>query len=804
MTTELFANTPTPGTAAPITTLTANGGSITSGATSFNVGAPAPAALQGSGQFRILIDSEYMIVTGGASTTTWTVTRGAEGSTAASHTDNTSIYHLVTAGALANLVANAEAASDPVGTASGSMTAHLAAINPHGDRLTPRASGPINASNSPYTIPAGELTPVDLSSGAVTLKLSNAPVDETICGYKVVKLPTSGSNSLTVQTQGSDVFEIAAGSTSGTTPVPILGQTKQYMYKNSSAIWYACASDNPLGQLDQRYYHTGASHIDMCAAPYNHAPGDDVTADMQTVINTAVTNGIDTTIYFSRPGTYNLNGAQQSGTAFSASYSGQILAPANTGAPVTIRFLGVSPASPPFTDSDLFTAGTVLASNATSGAVFDAIPAKNVLLPETQVRFIFEDIWITVPSDPQCWGVIGDRLETLQFKGNGGVCARLPLAAPTGTGAGISFGPVQTNSPQQIQGYVQVVGFNKGVRHNEHFTVAGTLQCSNCTIAVDPGGGGTARHWSRYQRLLIQGCGTGIQPSFKAQIDGFIDIGDNGGWSFTTTNVVSDASNNLYGELVVAVYQDTYPPPGVPVLGATNLNIVRAPLGKKPDYPWDDFTRMSSTSSSNYLGATPTGHVWSYLTGGASNWTIASNSLKANLLTGGSLKALLPMKLGRPGASRNIHALVTPTGTFNQVFLINNVVSGSNAGNYLYVQLHSGGFTIGKVISGTGTALATSTSSSLLTAGTQYTLDMAFSNPVAGPASLTLLLNGAQVPLTIAAGGTSDGASISGNSFVLSSSESAQLVDTDPRLTQDGIQATDTTSTYNYFAVQPL
>lgn len=51
-------------------------------------------------QYRIKIDSEILIVTAGAGTTTWTVTRGAEGTTAASHSNGAAVAHVLTAGAL--------------------------------------------------------------------------------------------------------------------------------------------------------------------------------------------------------------------------------------------------------------------------------------------------------------------------------------------------------------------------------------------------------------------------------------------------------------------------------------------------------------------------------------------------------------------------------------------------------------------------------------------------------------------------------------------------------------------------------
>lgn len=64
-----------------------------------HVALAAPAALQG-GQFRVSIDSELLLVTA-ATTTTWTVTRGVEGTTAAPHRANLTVAHVLTAATVA-------------------------------------------------------------------------------------------------------------------------------------------------------------------------------------------------------------------------------------------------------------------------------------------------------------------------------------------------------------------------------------------------------------------------------------------------------------------------------------------------------------------------------------------------------------------------------------------------------------------------------------------------------------------------------------------------------------------------------
>jgi hypothetical protein len=77
-------------------------GAINSAVTSIVVDSAAPAGLQ-SGEFRAVIhdpaapeNDELVVVTAGQDTTTWTVTRGAEGTLATSHPDNAEVVHVLT------------------------------------------------------------------------------------------------------------------------------------------------------------------------------------------------------------------------------------------------------------------------------------------------------------------------------------------------------------------------------------------------------------------------------------------------------------------------------------------------------------------------------------------------------------------------------------------------------------------------------------------------------------------------------------------------------------------------------------
>lgn len=72
-------------------------GDITSGATSLDV--IDASSFPTTGQFRLLIDSEIILVTGVASNT-FTVLRGREGTTPAAHLDTVVVDHVLTAGAI--------------------------------------------------------------------------------------------------------------------------------------------------------------------------------------------------------------------------------------------------------------------------------------------------------------------------------------------------------------------------------------------------------------------------------------------------------------------------------------------------------------------------------------------------------------------------------------------------------------------------------------------------------------------------------------------------------------------------------
>lgn len=117
---------------------------------------------------------------------------------------------------------------------------------------------PTAVKTTTYTAAVNDFVPCDNTSGSFTVTLPTAPADKSLVAVKMVT--QSGTNTITITAAGSDVFNVAGGSTSLT-----LNYNKQgilLQYKSSSAIWYVLDNDLPLAGLDLRYASLGGSYSD--------------------------------------------------------------------------------------------------------------------------------------------------------------------------------------------------------------------------------------------------------------------------------------------------------------------------------------------------------------------------------------------------------------------------------------------------------------------------------------------------------------------------------------------------------------
>ena len=96
-----------------------------------------------------------------------------------------------------------------------------------------------------HTALANEITAVDTTSGSGTVYLPDAPAAGTLNAVKQIIL--GGSNTVTVQCQGSDVINKTGG---GTTQSLTLTSQGSQLHYSGAGIWTVLSDDLPLAQLE--------------------------------------------------------------------------------------------------------------------------------------------------------------------------------------------------------------------------------------------------------------------------------------------------------------------------------------------------------------------------------------------------------------------------------------------------------------------------------------------------------------------------------------------------------------------------
>lgn len=174
---EQFANNASTTLSTAISSTSATSITVTS------VGTPGtPGGFPSTGNFRILVDNEFMLVTS-LSGTTWTVTRGIEGSTAATHSSGAQVTQIVTAGALAAIAASGGTGAIGGGPAGAPQTGTLG--------IPTTGSGCVFAdlTAANVTVPLGSVT--SFADGQAIQIDSEGPYALVITGAYVVN-PSSG------------------------------------------------------------------------------------------------------------------------------------------------------------------------------------------------------------------------------------------------------------------------------------------------------------------------------------------------------------------------------------------------------------------------------------------------------------------------------------------------------------------------------------------------------------------------------------------------------------------------------------
>jgi len=213
---ESYTNAPV--LSSPSAAWTTLNGAILAGDTSLIVASFA--SFPSSGQYRILIGDELLIVTAGQGTLTWTVTRAAESTTAAAHANGASIFHTLTAASLLRSPGALTSTGDVPYLASTGAPTRLAA-GADGTYLRYASGIPTAAAIVLGDLPSGVgLTASPLSQFAATtsLQLTGVISDETGSGALVfADTPTLIAPLLGTPTSGvlSNCTGLPVGSVTG-------------------------------------------------------------------------------------------------------------------------------------------------------------------------------------------------------------------------------------------------------------------------------------------------------------------------------------------------------------------------------------------------------------------------------------------------------------------------------------------------------------------------------------------------------------------------------------------------------------
>jgi hypothetical protein len=130
--------------------------------------------------------------------------------------------------------------STKIATTAYVATAQAAAIAASGPLL---AQAAVQA--SAYAAAANQVVPCDISGGSFTVSLPSAPAAGTLFAANVIAVSGVGVNTLTLATQGSDVFDKPGGAVTAT--LTLLHQSLLYEY--TSGVWAKVAGADPYLQV---------------------------------------------------------------------------------------------------------------------------------------------------------------------------------------------------------------------------------------------------------------------------------------------------------------------------------------------------------------------------------------------------------------------------------------------------------------------------------------------------------------------------------------------------------------------------
>jgi hypothetical protein len=606
---ELLANSPTPGVSGAETALAA---AVTDpAAVSITTAAPARPVLQALGQFRLEVDSEVMLVTGGSSTTTWTVVRGVEGTTAATHASGASVYHVWTAGALD--ARYAQVGTD--GTVGGPSGSPVAAKSPRGPVSTPErhgaladaiffTDGAMAAGTSTITSSMFNAGSLPLGTGSKRFYLATAGAG-TAGGSTSAAVTTSGNITSLPRTSGALIppgpVLIQSGSngalfwTTGAAAnaaIPVQSQTPNFAYPAGSTISFNNTGIN--GTVSS--VSAGSATVSATAT---HSVSNMVGwygTDDSAAVNAAIAEvmALDGGTVLLDAKNYLCDGALGTGSTHSVIR----LAGGGFGSPLSI--LGVRGNTAPTTGYSATGNTKFLSTRLGDTITADGIPSLigGTTMAQQTANFgatvTLKDFDVYLPENGGLCGIdlsrcLGCDLDQLIVQGAGqmsgspyGFAGIKPTNAWAG---GIIFPQASNDGLVRGRSRIDVGGMYFGVIGSEHMAVS-HIAVFECVLGLGfPTGTGTVNpggHTNSIDYLDIEGCiygiagwnpSTGVASiatgSYPYSLLAHLDIEDHAAqWAYVAH--ILDANNMLAGQIRFFRWA-AGPNNGLTITGGANL-----------------------------------------------------------------------------------------------------------------------------------------------------------------------------------------------------------------------------------------
>jgi hypothetical protein len=608
------------------------------------------------------------------------------------------------------------------------------------------------------TIAAGSLAQLAIlsavtSSGAAVVSSQNR-VDAT-SGNLSLSLPTGQPRGTLINVEKTDASANTVSVTGsirgvGSSTLVLRLQNESVLVEtDASGSWWPIADHKPVSSLDGRYVNLNSAdtaipghvvisdrRIDINRAPYNATPGTDITTTLQTAINdllgvTTGQAGIQATstasgeIYFSVPGTYNINGAAVSSSNAGGSWNAQILFPGflglGIGGHITIRGIGHHVWSGAQNQP-----GVKLVSNVANADIFSVVASGTGTYPAlSHLHLQFRNITL-VNSVVTGGGIDAVNCGSLQMRQY--LVYNSAGGSPTRTGIVYPHG-IQNGDMISENGGLG--GYATGIQLAEHVVFAGWHGFTSCTNALTFTGAG---HVANFGQIWVSNCATVLNAGgggATTHICGIVDW-EQGGLS--GGRIVNDPSGQLVGKVIVnhsnmllAGSTSSLPATVGNSAGTNNgcaldIAVMNGGPSWQDAHPVDTFIReLPGLSNADNPGYTShTWHPWRVQSGLIAQDTVNGNISNANALTAAS--CYLPVKRGRYGGeSRAISVTLTTGSTYTglQMQAQRNLGGTSNGKN---IAINLNGANVLLQVSGPGTVYtATPTGGAALAANSTYT-----------------------------------------------------------------------------------